>query len=194
MEYLDEPIIEALNNYKTATTGDIYSGVYIKERKYEFSSQELFNGKFCVYLPITFVDMPAEIAKIKYPSEQRPQIIKTNKSGCINFTFSLLDIVTEKDKIASVKTTIRNVIKKVQPSNVFYEDVTEPLGNSYISWFDYKSYAVDNQIYNLVYTTLVDNRVLHGVFNCINEEGQLWKPIALQVIRSIRECSEGEEI
>lgn len=50
-------------------------------------------------LPDTFVDMPSSIVKLKYPSEQRPQIIKTSLDASVNFTFSLFNQEFEDSQV-----------------------------------------------------------------------------------------------
>lgn len=90
MEFTDEVLIRAMNVHKAGQQGNIYSGIFIREELFEFEKQVLFEERMSIMLPKKFVDMPLDMAKRKYPMEQRPQIIKTNETGDINFTFNLL--------------------------------------------------------------------------------------------------------
>ena len=90
MAYEDEKIIKAMNAYKKGTYGSIQEGFFIKEELVTFEKEWLFDKKMQIMLPTSFTDMPMEQAKLKYPMEQRPQVIKTNEETDINFTFSLI--------------------------------------------------------------------------------------------------------
>lgn len=76
-------------------------------------------------LPEGFVDMPPEMARIKYPSEQRPQEIRMNGDGTVNFTFSLFEAGLEEQQIEDALGQFKSVIRKVNPAFVFYDLAVE---------------------------------------------------------------------
>ena len=78
MEFLDEKIIEARRKEAQNKLDIRKDCLIVNGEKIEFQETPLFQGKMTLLLPISFVDMPQKVAKIKYPSEQRPQIIKTD--------------------------------------------------------------------------------------------------------------------
>lgn len=193
MSYADEVIIKALNKYKKEQQGDIESGIYIREEKIQFEKQILFDGKMTIMLPKEFTEMSLEMAKIKYPMEQRPQVIKTNQEGTINFTFSLLDAKVENKNIEEVRDGLQRIMKRVQPANIFYEKELAEVDGKTIGWFDYKSHGIDQKIYNLVYVLPIEEKVMHGVFNSPITEMEIWKLIVLEVIQTIEALTlEGE--
>lgn len=91
MDFLDEKIIEARRKEAEKELDIRKDGLIVKGEKIEFQDTPLFQEKMSILLPTTFVDMPQKIARIKYPSEQRPQIIKTDLLGSTNFAFNLFD-------------------------------------------------------------------------------------------------------
>ncbi|WP_310603813.1 hypothetical protein [Anaerosporobacter sp.] len=213
MGYEDEIVIEAMNAYKVNERGDIYKGVYIKEELFEFERQELFEGTMSIMLPKKFIDMPYEYAKIKYPSENRPEIIKTNEMGDVNFTFSVVDTILTNEMVKEAKEGMRMIIKRIQPANVFFDneemniwednvaiekesigtknsnenDAIEERECITIGWFDFKSHGLDEKIYQFWYCFPMEGKMVHGIFNCIYSDHILWKPLLLQVIQSIRD-------
>lgn len=190
MGFIDEQIIEQMNKYKKEEYGDIYSGIYIKEELYRFEEQHLFEDRVSVMLSVSFTDMKPNIAKAKYPSEQRPQVIKTNMDCSVNFAFSILEVPLETALVKYIKNAFYNIIKNAQPANVFYENKEEEINNTMIGWFDYKSYAINSQIYNFVFITPIDGKIFHGIFNCLFEDAENWKPVILQVMHSIKELAQ----
>lgn len=188
----DLNIIEMRRKKLDEENKSIYDGVSIHGRLMFFSEKELFKGLMKIMLPDDFVDMPAGIAKIKYPSADRPQIIKTDLTGSINFTFSMLNASVEEAKLEAAVKGVKQMIKNLQPMNRFYDELTERTQSGLVSMFDYKSHAVDTQIYNIVYMTLIRGKIMHGSFNCDIKEKDNWHDTALQVIKSIRQVTDKE--
>ena len=144
MEYMDESILELRRQKKDREHPE--EGMYIKGEKVTFAPAQLFDGKVELLLPESFVDMPAKLAKIKYPSEYRPQRIKTNLLGNVNFAFNLFPQPITPEQLPRAAQTFARMIKQMNPSTVFYDKATEDLGDSKLSWFDFKGYAIDTQL------------------------------------------------
>ena len=77
---IDEQILDYINAAEDKELRkDIYAGpVKINNDFYEFEEAEFFGGELKLYIPNTFIDMPEEARRFKYPSESRPEIIKCN--------------------------------------------------------------------------------------------------------------------
>ena len=113
MEYLDEEVLKFRNHLKRDTYNSIEGGVYIGDEIVPFKEVMLFDEKVKIMLPDTFVDMPSAIVKLKYPSEQRPQIIKTSLDTAVNFTFSLFNQELEESQVGRGIEQCREIIRKV---------------------------------------------------------------------------------
>ena len=91
MDFLDEKIMEMRRQEKQKELNIREDGLIVKGEKIKFQDTTLFQEKMLILLPTSFVDMPQKIARLKYPSEQRPQIIKTDLLGSTNVAFNLFD-------------------------------------------------------------------------------------------------------
>lgn len=187
MEYMDEQIIELRRKEKVSSEDIHGDGTTVNGELLTFQETLLFKGKMSIWLPESFVDMPSKIARVKYPSEQRPQIIKTDLLGSINFAFNLFDKPIKPIQMQSAADGMRAILKKVNPANIFYESSTEPLGKTMLSWFEFKGHGIDTQIYYIVFLTSVGGNLMHGIFNCAIADMEAWKNTAFQVIRSIQD-------
>ncbi len=58
---------------------------------------------------------------------------------------------------------------------------------SEMSWFGFKGYALDGQIYNRMYIIRLAKTALHGIFNCSPRVRDQWEDIADQCFRSVEE-------
>ena len=192
MEFLDEKILEFRRRARNEEHMDLESGMYIDGELMEFERVKLFDGKMDIMLPSSFIDLPSNLARIKYPSEQRPHIIKTSLDTSVNMTFSLYGMKIRCDQTKKAAEEFRMVIKKVNPAYVFYDLEEEELGNSSVSWFDFKGFCVDDPIYYMMYVTPVGGYLMHGIFNCPYRKLAEWRDAAGRMMRSIHDCT-GEE-
>ena len=187
-DYLDKDILESRKMIRKSKYNTLQTGIYINDEVVHFTAAKILDERAEAMLPDTFVDMPANLARLKYMSEQRPQIIKTSLDTTVNFTFSLYGIELPEEEIDSTVHQFKNLIQKVNPACVFDEIVTEK--EQGVGWFDFKSFGVDEQIYNIMYVKPIGGRLLHGVFNCMYRDMAEWKDAAIQVIYSVRDLTE----
>ncbi len=190
MDFLDKKIIEMRRKEAQKELNIREDGLIINGEQIDFQETLLFHEKMTILLPTSFVDMPQKIARIKYPSEQRPQIIKTNLLGSTNFAFNLFDKTIKPVQMQSAADGMKSILKKVNPANIFYESGTEPLGETMLSWFEFKGHGIDTQIYYIVFLTSIGGKLMHGIFNCAVADMEAWKEAAFQVIRSIQDRTE----
>ena len=177
-KYLDETILEIKRQKDKEENINIEEGVYIKNEYVEFEEIKLFDESMGILLPKSFIDLPDTMKKIKYPSEQRPQIIKTSLDTSVNFGFSLLPLPIRNEQTKNAIKQFKTVLKKVNPSYVFYDLKEEKIGKKTISWFDFKSYGVDFPMYNIMYIIPIRNKVMYGIFNCLYKDIEKWKNYA----------------
>lgn len=150
MEYMDEKIIELRHLREKELHASIETGFLIDHKLIEFEPVELFDGKVEIMQPAEFVPMPPHLVRAKYQSENRPQLIRTSLDTEVNFIFSLFPAPLSGEEAAPTARQAADALKKVNPAFQFYDRETEPLGNSQIAWFDYKTYGLDDQLYNIM--------------------------------------------
>ena len=188
MGHIDEAIVEGLNAHKKGSYGNIEDGFYVKEEKITFKRVSLFDGRMSVMMPETFIDLPQAIVKLKYPSEQRPKIIKSTKDGGTNLTFNLVDEVSllEED-VTYLTDSMKNGLKAVNPAlNIGEEGIME-VADTTLSWFEFQNNAFDGVIYNLMYCLPVDGKMMHGIFNCLIQDKEAWREVAFAIMQTIQD-------
>lgn len=191
MDYLDKEIMEFRKSAKKSKYNSLETGMYIKDRLVHFKETQVLNDKVSVMLPEGFVDMPHEAAKMKYPSEQRPQVIKTSDDGTVNFTFSLYEVEFNGRQTEDALGQFKAVIRKVNPAFIFYDFVIET--DKALGWFDFKSYGLDEQIYNVMYIIPVEGKLMHGIFNCLYRDILEWKEPVHQIMMSVTDLTQKKE-
>lgn len=193
MDYFDEQLLEIKKQKKREAFHSLETGFYIKDTLVEFERASLKPIPISLMLPNTFVTMPQSMMKVKYPSDTRPQMIKTSLDTTVNFTFSMLPHLVRHEQLPTVADQLQAVIKRTNPANVFYDNRNENTEDGTpFCWFDYKGYAVDEQVYYMMYVMpLKGNQLLHGTFNCEHRYMEEWKEAVRQVVLSI--CEESDD-
>ena len=189
---VDEKILDFINaTEEKEARKDICSGpVKIRDRYYEFEETEFFDEKLKMYIPKDFQDMSIPARKFKYPSESRPEIIKCNEKGNTCITLKIINSPLDEESVRKLKDGMKVIIKKTNPANVFYEDGVLEVDSKNIGFFEFKGYAIDDSLYNLMFFLEFEGKTLMGTFSCIYKECQEWRDVAFQVINTVKVVKE----
>lgn len=202
MTHYDEDIIKAKNSYKAGVSGSIFDGIMLREERIEFEQQKIFDGKIFVYLPKSFEDMPQNLRELKYPMNARPEIIKTNADGDVNFCFNLLQQEVKQEDLKRFTEQMRKIIKRIQTAAVMYDvfyineagrcgktlmQTTEHIeGRKNMSIFDYKLPAIDEAIYYFTIFIPINKELFQATFSCCYKDAENWKTVFEQIADQIR--------
>jgi len=105
----------------------------------------------------------------------------------VNFTFSVYPQDVPLDQVKRVAEQMKAMLKKVNPANIFYDLQAEVTENRALCWFNYKSYAIDDQIYTIMYLLAAEKgKILHGTFSCRFDSMNEWNRAAIQVVQSVK--------
>ena len=185
MEYYDEQIVKALHIQRRDTFGIIDEGLYINNELIHFNKTLLFNDRISVMLPENFVLMLPEIAEVKYFSGKRPHVIYTSLDMSVNFTFTDLGISGNDEDTRLAAGLIKQIIKNANPGYEFFEENEDVERNVIINRFDFQSYGIDDEAYNIMYLACTGNNLLQGTFSCLYKDRMEWKRAALEVIKTV---------
>ena len=197
---LDEELLEQMNRLETeeetsarkaawereALTGIQAGELQIKGTMIEFHRESLFEAKVSIMVPNTFTIMDPELAAFKYPSEHRPDLIFSNESGSITLGFNHTRSQVKEDQIENFKDYLIQNLQKMQPSITILEDGIKNINEQPVGYFEFISSALDSDIYNLMFFTELEGRVLLGNFNCLEKDLEQWQGIAKGMLETIR--------
>jgi len=178
MQYGDEKIIAERVAQTEREQLSIAKQVKIDGTMYEFSNRVICD-KFCMKIPNNFEVLPAELAAIKYPSANRPEVIFSSPDTTVDIFFTCGEKETDtiKDRITHNKL----VVKKLNPSYVF----TSIKAGSKLAYFDFRSHALDDDIYNLWFLADLPESTISGGFSCPTSVQSQWQALALQMLQTI---------
>lgn len=143
---------------------------------------------FSILLPPGFVRAEKEEAAEVYWSQKRPPVIFRTEDERAGITFQLLHEETAGKALLAVRDEIMQIIGQMDKRTVFY-DMGERAG---VLWFDYKSFAGNEAVYNLVFLFQTGKRIILGTFYCIFEIYDIWRSEILEMTGTIKR-KENEE-
>lgn len=158
-----------------------------------FSPRKLLQEKIQIILPENWVDLPLEIAKLKYPYEGRPPIILSDPTTALNFTVNHTITPLKKDaiNIASLVSDMKAMTDKCLKARFFEDGLVENKENEiFIGWYDFSVPGLGNEdLYNFVFSTSLDNRALVLSLNCLDRQRARWKSIAQDILLTLKIAS-----
>ena len=172
----------------------IESGMFINNRIEEFSKSQLFDDQMEIMLPKSFGIMPDSYIKVKYPSQFRPHLILTTMDLSVNLGFTLFNQKASEEEIEGLAVQIKNTIKRANPIAQFYGQETFNSTNCKKVWFDFRTQALDEAIYNIQFITLIDHNIMLGIFNCLYRDTDEWHEMIKQIIESIKDLAKERRI
>lgn len=183
--YIDEKIIPM----KLETDNNIFmfleDGHYISGKLETFTKALYFNDSVSIYTPSSFIDMPDEIKEMKYPTNFRPEIIKTNLAGDINLSLSLLEEGKDAD-IETLLSDLRSLLSKAHKGIRFLEaKKLNKEGFVEMNCFDFVLPGIDEKIYHMMGMGKTDRQIIQVIFNCMEPDANAWKKAVIDIFENI---------
>lgn len=148
-----------------------------------------FGMGFSIQLPSEFEQADEESASEIYWSERRPPMILTTPERESGLTFQFLNEEIGDGALTDCRKAVKQLIEQIDARCVFYS-----MGEAIeAAWFDYKSFAKNEAVYNLVFLFQAGQRKILGTFFCIFEAYDKWKPVVLKIMETVRTKEETDE-
>lgn len=184
--YYDKQIIPLKVRSSEAESMSLDTGYYIEGRLETFSKEQYFDDLLSIYIPESFIDMPDEIKEIKYPTNFRPEIIKTNLAGDVNLSISLLK-VGEDMEIKTLVTDLKNLLAKAHTGIKFLEyDEFENEDCVKMYCFDFIIPGIDERIYHKTGLGKIGRETVQVMFNCREPLSWTWKKAVNDMLQNIK--------
>ncbi len=152
----------------------------------ELETKTLLNGKINLKIPKSFEIMSEEMLKVKYPSERRPTLVYTNESGEINVALNLTQSKAAQNIISTYKDKFVETFKNAYPSAKWKDKDVKEINGRKVGYLELITPAIDTEIYNLMFFTDVDGKLLICSFNCTKKNIPEWTSLAKEIMNSLK--------
>lgn len=154
--------------------------------KIELETRSLLNDKVELKVPKGFKIMSEEMMKTKYPSESRPTLIYTDETGGINVALNLTQSQASQEMIPSYQEYMVQTFKNLYPSAEWKGSGMKTINGKKVGYLELVTPAMDTEIYNLMFLTDVDGKLLLVTFNCTKKSINEWTPVAKEIMNSLK--------
>lgn len=151
----------------------------------ELEKRKILNDQVEILLPKEFEIMSEEMMKLKYPSERRPTLVYTNESGGINVAFNHTASNASQQHIDIYKDNFVKMFQNLYPSAEWLNTGTKQINGRKVGYMELITPAIDTKIYNLMFFTDLNGRLLLCTFNCVDRERKDWVEPAKQIMNSL---------
>ena len=183
--YYDKQIIPLKVRSSEAEAMSLDTGYYIEGRLETFSKEQYFDDLLSIYIPESFIDLPDEIKEIKYPTNFRPEVIKTNLAGDVNLSISLLK-VSEDTEVKTLVTDFKSLLSKAHNGIKLLEyDELEKEGCVKMYCFDFIIPGIDERIYHKTGLGKIGRETVQVMFNCREPLSWTWKKAVNDILQNI---------
>jgi hypothetical protein len=187
MAYTDEEILKKREAIREEKYNTLENGYYMDGKIINFKRKELLET-FTIFLPDTMKLMPESYARVKYPSEFRPQKIFTTLDLSVNMGFTVFPSEIQSNEIQQLSERMKSAIHRSNPDYQMYS--TENLMDTKGYWFAFRSHAMDSDLYNMMLAIPMEMKLVQCSFNCSYKEYQKWEKVVLMIWESIRALEE----
>ncbi len=152
----------------------------------DLEKRSLLDNKIEISLPSHFTVMSEEMLKAKYPGGNRPKLVYTDENGTINIAFNHTTSKATLDQLEVFKDVLVKTMKASQEDGEWLGDGIREVNGRKIGYAELITQAIDTKVYNHVFFTVLDGRLLICSFNCTEKYMKEWKPIAAEIISSLK--------
>jgi hypothetical protein len=173
---------------KKALTVGLLSFIFVSWNSpiIDLEKRTILNNKVEVLIPKEFQIMSEEMMKTKYPSERRPTLVYSDKTGGINVAFNHTLNKATQQQIEPYKESLFSTFKDLYPSADWKGSGVREINGKKVGYLELVTPAIDTKIYNLIFFTDLDGRLLLCTFNCVETKQQEWAGAAQQIMNSLR--------
>ncbi|MEZ4740786.1 MAG: hypothetical protein R2818_15845 [Flavobacteriales bacterium] len=153
---------------------------------HQLETRQLLNGKVELKIPSDFTIMSEEMMKFKYPSERRPTLVYSNETGGINVGLNLTENPADQAVLPSYKDQFVQTFKNLHPSAEWKSSGVKEINGKQVGYLELITPALDTKIYNLMFFTDLDGKLLLCTFNCTKKDEVAWTPTAKEIMSSLK--------
>ena len=126
--------------------------------------------------------MSDEAWNIKYPTKPRSEMALSTKNGEVNLLGELTKQECPEDRLTAFKDFQVGQLKQYEVTSQGVKTVN----GRKIAFIKFNSKAIDKDVFNYYFFTIVDGKVLFFTFNASEKEKKSWEKAADKILSSIK--------
>lgn len=149
-----------------------------------FITRNLLDNRLSMSLPNNFTIMDDGVVRLKYPRLTKSSIVYSNSKSTVSIAIGLTEHQSTQAHLPEIKKTLDEQYSK-SLVQIISSSIEKINGIDFIK-MEFMSSAVDGAIYNLMFITSVENRLIVGTFNCTEPLRNEWESKGKKMINSVK--------
>lgn len=145
----------------------------------------LLDNKVEILAPKELSKMSDEMWTLKYHDLPRPELVLTDENGEVNLLVDLTQQAAAESQISAYKDFRISNLKKRTDIKILGEGIKNVNGKN-IGFIKFSSQAIDQNIFNFYFFTVVKGKILLFTFNCIEKLQPTWENVADEILNSLK--------
>ncbi|MEC0181029.1 hypothetical protein P4H61_05910 [Paenibacillus peoriae] len=165
----------------------------IGDERIHFESKEVVPDRVYMFVPASFVPLPDDYAKMKYPADRRPQTIFADETLEINLTVNATNNRLVNDEMESFVKDLSTMLKRMQPNARWIGEGVREVGQHKMGFYEFTVPVLDGVMYNGIFFIELDGKGVFFGLNCMERHQEKWQPIAHGIMNTLQIVDEKAE-
>ena len=207
MSYMDEQIIQVEKSIqendttrhsedfvqKEVDTQSIFeNNITVYGVPINFSERTILNGKGLIFMPTDFEELNSDDISIVYPLGNPPQSVFGNSHLDFTIGFNHTKHSLPSEAMKEFAKVVKVLLEKAGPKVRFFGEGFIQKDNLTMSTLEFTSHTLTDVVYNMMFFSVLDSKVLIGFINFNSKNMKRCKPIAKEVINSFSIFERGQ--
>ncbi|QNH61278.1 hypothetical protein [Hymenobacter sediminicola] len=147
--------------------------------------RELLDGRITLLVPAGFKPMNKDMLALKYPGNKPPQEVLTDERGATNVAFNWTPVQATQTDLSAIEGAFY-ASRLRQDDIVWYSHGVKTINGRQVGYLEMLTPAPDTEVYNLLFFTDLEGRLLLVTFNCVKKDMEAWKANAHLILNSLQ--------
>lgn len=159
---------------------------FISFAQIKMEKVNLLNGKVEFNSPTELTKMTDEMWALKYQNKPKPTFVVSDKNGGVNLIADTTNQSASESQLGLWKDFQIEQLKKNRPNLKVLNGGVKVINGKKVGYFKFITQAIDQEIFNYYFFTIVDGKILLFTFNCIEKLRVNWEKSADEIVTSLK--------
>lgn len=148
--------------------------------------KSLIDEKIEILIPASFDIMSEEMIALKYPLENRPTIVYSDDNGAINVALNHTKTTASQELIVAYQQSLIQSFNNTYPTAEWKDNGITEINGRKVGYLELITPAIDTEVYNLLFFTDLEEKLLVCTFNCTKDNLDDWETAGKKIMNSIK--------
>lgn len=158
-----------------------------------FSERALFDDRVGIWMPEDFESLPREAIAAIYLLGNKPELVFGNSYLNFSVGFHYTEHEVPNEYMGDFSKITRMILEKSGPRVRIMSEKSKRIGTHRMSSLELISHSITDTVYNIMFFTSLEGKVLIGFINFNYKYQERYIPIAKEILQSFRFLEDEEE-